>query len=601
MPDSVLNLILSLVALGVGPAVVLLAGRVRTATVVLDAFVLVVVGGLVLLHVLPESIALGGWYAVGATVLGLMVPVLVERGMSPAGGMRGITIGLALAGMLVHAMLDGVALVGGGGHSHVMPDGSVHHHGGDTVLVWAVLAHRLPVGIGIWWIVGRTLGKPIALLTLAVTAIGTVIGWGVGDALLTNASQAFAGVFQALLAGSLLHVLLHAHVPAPDVSKRARHIASVVGAFAAVGIVWAVEASHSHATGNGPTSGEVFLELAIESAPVLVLAYLIAGLGQAFMPASWIGWVNRGSALRQTLRGIAVGLPIPVCSCGVVPIYRGLVARGAAIAAGVAFLIATPELEIAAVLMTWQLLGSDVAIARIVAAALLALIVGMTVHFAVRGRVVGDAGDSLEDEKPVGSLGERMRGAMRVGLVDMVDQTAPWILVGLGVSAMLAPYLDPETFAALPPGLDVPLAAALGMPLYVCASGSTPLAAVFVAQGLSPGAALAFLLTGPATNVTTYGVLNGLHGARTATVFAVATFAGSVGLGYAVNAVMPSGTAELLQAHGVHASPLAIVSMVVLGLLVIGSMVRRGTRGFLESLFQSPAKSEPSATSHSCH
>ncbi len=607
-------LIISLVALGIGPLIVLGAGRARSASVLVDAYVLVVVAGLVGLHILPESIVLGGWAAVGAALVGCVLPILAERGMRPARGTRGIVIVLALAGLAAHAMIDGAALAGvdiglhGGhdhGHHHHHDHAHDHSHDHGSVMALAVIAHRVPVGIGIWWIVGRTLGIGIAIVTLLVTMIGTVVGFAVGEQVLTNASTTGIGIFQALLAGSLLHVLLHAHVPAPtDSASRWRHFASVLGGLAAIATVWVIEASHSHSHGSGPGPAQVFMTLALESAPILLLAYLVAGFAHAFTPGRWIEKINSGGTVGQAVRGIAVGLPLPVCSCGVVPIYRGLVARGTAIAAAVGFLIATPELEIAAVFITFELMGSEIAFARLAAAALLALIVGVVIGVvAKRHSSSADPAELPVDDLSGRPLGERVRGALRTGLVDMVDQTSPWILLGLGASAILMPYLEPEAIAGLPAGVDVPLAALLGMPIYVCASGSTPLAAIFVAQGLSPGAALAFLLTGPATNVTTFGVLKDLHGARTATVFSVAMFVGAIVLGYGVNWLFPVSTVPIANAlEHEHGGVFSYVALVVFGVLVLGSLLRRGTRGYLESLFKTPhhGKHDHDEAEHGC-
>ena len=190
--------------------------------------------------------------------------------------------------------------------------------------------------------------------------------------------------------------------------------------------------------------------------------------------------------------------------------------------AAVAFLIATPELEIAAILLTFQLMGTEIALARVLAAAVLAIAVGVLIG------ALGQSAQTQEEARLPDELadtpqtGNRLWSMFRFGYGDAVDNTAAWILLGIGLSSMLAPYLTQEFFASLPTGIDVPLAALLGLPLYVCASGSTPLAAIMVFQGLSPGAAIAFLLTGPATNITTFGVLHRLHGRRIAVLFSVA-------------------------------------------------------------------------------
>ena len=184
--------------------------------------------------------------------------------------------------------------------------------------------------------------------------------------------------------------------------------------------------------------------------------------------------------------------------------------------------------------------------------------------------------------------GEIRFEAVQFGYGPAVDSTATWILTGLLLSAMLMPYVDRDWIAALPTGIDVPIAALIGLPLYVCATGSTPLAAMLLVQGLSPGAVLALLLTGPATNVTTFGVLARLHGTRTALVFVVSMWLGAVLLGYLANWLI---TVPEMSAFGEHAheSPFAWVWLWGVALVFGWSLLRQGVRPFLERLFESPA------------
>ncbi len=120
-----------------------------------------------------------------------------------------------------------------------------------------------------------------------------------------------------------------------------------------------------------------FQGLALESAPALLIAYLMAGLAHAFIAPGKLAWLNRGSSLRQGVSGMALGLPLPICSCGVVPLYESLVKQKVSTAAAVAFLIATPELGIDAILMSVPLLGVPFTIVRVAVAALVALIVAL--------------------------------------------------------------------------------------------------------------------------------------------------------------------------------------------------------------------------------
>jgi uncharacterized membrane protein YraQ (UPF0718 family) len=306
--------------------------------------------------------------------------------------------------------------------------------------------------------------------------------------------------------------------------------------------------------------------------------------------------MTRGRPLTQALRGVAVGLPLPVCSCGVLPIYRELVRQKASLAAALAFLVATPELEITAVLLTWQLMGSQVALTRIAMAALLALLVGLVVgSLAERSRPADNEPPGSMPEPPHGTFGQRLSTALRFGYGPAVDNTATWILTGLLLSALIVPYVDREWLATLPAGIDVPIAALIGLPLYVCATGSTPLAAILLAKGLSPGATLALLLTGPATNLTTFGVLGRLHGRRVSIAFAAAMWLGAVAFGYAVNWLLPVDFASPAAAtvggeheHGAL-SPVETVFLCLLGAMFLVSLLRQGVRTFLERLFESPA------------
>jgi uncharacterized membrane protein YraQ (UPF0718 family) len=576
-------LALSFLALACGPLLVWLARRHAWSTVGLDSFCLVTIAGFVLLHLLPESAEQGGWAVFLLATIGFLLPTLAERQMHRAdAGMRRTVLWLAILGIAAHAILDGLFL---GDGNHLDEHGHRHTH---EVTAWAIILHRIPEGVGIWWIVPRTLGVLPAVLITLTSIAATVFGYYLGGQVLDETSQRGLAMLQGLLVGSLLHVVLHSHIPAPRETGRFR-IASVGGAAIAVAVLWIV--IHDHFPSDAPNSPmDVFVQLAVESAPALLIAYLLVGLCHAFLPTNWLKRMTQGPAVLQALRGVAVGLPLPVCSCGVVPIYRELVRQGTAITAAIAFLVATPELELAAVALTWQLMGPEVALARVGMAAVLALAVGLLVGALARRQAPDpDAPAGAMPEPQPAGIGPRLGTALRFGFGPAVDSTATWILAGLLLSAMLMPYIDRDWIANLTPGLDVPIAALLGLPLYVCATGSTPLAAMLLVQGLSPGAVLAFLLTGPATNVTTFGVLARLHGGRTAVVFALSMWLGAVGLGYLTNWLLPSPSVPALGADHQHGGWFGWLALAGLVALFSFSLLRQGVRPFLERLYESPA------------
>lgn len=586
---------LGFLALCAGPLLVFLLRASAWSTVALDSFCLITISGFALLHLLPESAEQAGWVVLPLALLGFVLPSIAERTLHHGDpGLRKTVLLLAIFGIAAHAILDGLFLEAGGrahaGHEHA----ATHE-----LTAWAVILHRIPEGLGIWWIVPRTLGARAAVWITATSVLATLFGYFLGGQVLTTNSQSALALLQSLLVGSLLHVVLHAHVPAPRDQGRVR-VASVAGGALGAAVLWFVIHDHFPQSELGSPL-EVFTTLALESAPALLVAYLLVGLCHVFLPADWMQTLTRGSRVGQAVRGVAVGLPLPVCSCGVVPIYRELIQKGAAVAAAVAFLVATPELELAAVMLTWQLMGGEVALVRVGMAAALALAVGVLVASfapARRADTPGDAEDCCAPSgEPPRGLPGRVAAAARFGFGPAVDSTATWILTGLLLSAMLTPYVDREWIASLPTGLDVPVAALIGLPLYVCATGSTPLAAVLLVQGLSPGAVLALLLTGPATNVTTFGVLSKLHGKRTAAVFAGSMWLGAVVLGYAANAVV---AAPELGALSDHADPGAAAWLWLWALAAVfgWSLLRQGVRPFLERLFESPANHAPGAGGH---
>jgi hypothetical protein len=176
--------------------------------------------------------------------------------------------------------------------------------------------------------------------------------------------------------------------------------------------------------------------------------------------------------------------------------------------------------------------------------------------------------------------------AFLAGLKEVLDDTAPWILLGLLIAAAATPLLESGWLGRLPPYVDVAIFAVVGFPVYVCASSATPLVAALLATGLSPGAAIAFLITGPATNATTLGVLSGLHGRRAAIAFAGVMVGLSVTLGIAVNVFVGTVSSPSLESL-VEEAPglLHQVFLVLLGGLFLWSLLRRGVRKFAGEIF----------------
>ncbi|HMY57992.1 MAG TPA: permease, partial [Pseudomonadota bacterium] len=317
-------------------------------------------------------------------------------------------------------------------------------------------------------------------------------------------------------------------------------------------------------------------------------------------PSAGVAWLGRGSALAQSVRGVLFGLPLPICSCGVLPVYRSLIVRGAPAAAALSFLVAAPELGVDAVLLSFPLLGLPLTVARIVCAFVVAVLAGSIVSRFLPAHSLPNA-IAAESPATTPSFWQRARTAYQIGYVETVDHTAPWIVLGLAIAAALEPLLRIEWVTALPKGLDVPLLALLGLPMYVCASSATPLVAVLIHKGISPGAAVAFLLTGPATNATTYGVLAQLHGRRVAVLYGVVIAALTISLGFLINHILGNSTGYPFHVGHDHSGILYPACLLLLFLLFATSFLRQGPRGFIRQLSLDSSTGMSSHDGHSHH
>src|SRR5690606_18386751 len=147
--------------------------------------------------------------------------------------------------------------------------------------------------------------------------------------------SSWLGIFQALIGGLLLHVVVHRSTVASDPKHQPRiRIAANIGGLAGLGLLAVLMpggAVHHHegaAVEPGVAMVSALFALARESAPALLLGFMLAGLVAAYLPTASLQWLRRGSRFSQSLRGVVLGLPLPLCSCGVIPVYRSLVKRG---------------------------------------------------------------------------------------------------------------------------------------------------------------------------------------------------------------------------------------------------------------------------------
>lgn len=255
---------------------------------------------------------------------------------------------------------------------------------------------------------------------------------------------------------------------------------------------------------------ELFLALwriLLELSPSLLLGLLIAGLIHTYLPS---GFVHRGLSrpgFSSVLRASLVGVPLPLCSCGVIPTALGLRNEGASKGATTAFMISTPQTGVDSVLVSAAFLGWPFALFKLAAAFVTGLIGGMLADRLMEpDSGAGAAQAGADEDRRGGGIVE----ALRYAVVDLLGAIDLWILAGVVLAALIEVALPADYFASQSWsqgiwGMLVMLAVAL--PLYVCTTGSVPIAASLIASGLPAGSALVFLMAGPATNLATFGAV----------------------------------------------------------------------------------------------
>ncbi len=284
---------------------------------------------------------------------------------------------------------------------------------------------------------------------------------------------------------------------------------------------------------------DTIVEIALESRLILgqMTPYLLFGFAVAGVLSVWVspGWVEArlgGHGLWPVMKASLFGVPLPLCSCSVIPVAVSLRRHGASRAATTAFLISTPQTGVDSIAVTYGLLGPVFAIFRPLAAFLTGLIGGALVR--VFGERNGADAVSQEKQPCCHSCCEgrhessRFARAWRHGFVALPRDVALPLLLGVLFAAALAVLVPAESLTAYVGGgaLSILLMMAVGVPIYVCATASVPIALGFMHMGASPGAALAFLIAGPATNAVTVATAWKVLGRRSASLYLV-TVAGS--------------------------------------------------------------------------
>jgi uncharacterized membrane protein YraQ (UPF0718 family)/copper chaperone CopZ len=351
--------------------------------------------------------------------------------------------------------------------------------------------------------------------------------------------------------------------------------------------------------------GSELLFILTEMSPYLLLGFFFAGLLHLLFPKKRVRQYMGKNNFMSILNASLLGVPLPLCSCGVIPTGISFYKHGASKPSTVSFLISTPQTGVDSIFVTYSLLGLPFAIIRPIVAFATGLFGGLlTKRFDREETAAATDGNGNEKEIPSGFF-PKIREMFRYSFVEFLQDISNWLIVGLLIAALISVFVPDNFFADKIPNsfIGMLLILVIAIPVYICATASVPVAAALMLKGLSPGAALVLLMAGPATNAATITMIGKVLGKRSLFAYLGAIVTGAILSGLFIDYFLPREW-FMLSEHFGHMNhehhemlPLWLRngSAILLALLLINGYVQKylikneKTDGFKKSTFDASA------------
>ena len=333
------------------------------------------------------------------------------------------------------------------------------------------------------------------------------------------------------------------------------------------------------------------LHIINEMSPFLLLGFLFAGLLHAFVPSKFYTKYLSKRNFKSVVNAALLGIPLPLCSCGVIPTAMSLRREGASKGATTSFLIATPQTGVDSIFATYSLMGLPFAITRPIVALITAIFGGQITnltdksdseetnspeekeehccchshkeepneehccchshkeepkeeHCCCHEKAEESEGHCCHCEEEIpqnATLMQKFGIALRYAFVDMMEDIGKWLVIGLVIAGLITVFVPQEFFAIFADNtwLSMLLVLAISIPMYVCATGSIPIAVALMMKGLTPGAALVLLMAGPAANMASILVIQKRLGTRTLLAYLSSIIGGAIAGGFVIDYLLP--------------------------------------------------------------
>lgn len=317
--------------------------------------------------------------------------------------------------------------------------------------------------------------------------------------------------------------------------------------------------------------------LLCEMSPYLLLGFLLAGLMHEFVPGKVYTKYLGSRSLKSVVLAALFGVPLPLCSCGVIPTAMGIRREGASKGATISFLIATPQTGVDSIIATYSLMGLPFAIIRPIVALLTAVFGGALCNvfdtddeIIVVRRGTTDKGQETTDKS---QWSKRLWNVLSYAFGEMMEDIGKWLAMGLIVAGIITVAVPDSWFTIFQGNTlySILFVLIFSIPMYLCATGSIPIALALMLKGLTPGAALVLLMAGPASNAASILVVSKVLGKRSMLIYLISIITGAVIFGFGIDHLLPREwfTAPVALYETCHEEGIGLFSYICTGLLLV--------------------------------
>ncbi len=337
----------------------------------------------------------------------------------------------------------------------------------------------------------------------------------------------------------------------------------------------------------------------LDLAPWLLLGLAIAGLLHIFIPDNFVRKHLGHGRISAIFKAVAFGVPMPLCSCGVIPAALGIKKQGADDGAALGFLISTPQTGVDSIMVSGSLLGLPFAIFKLVSAFVLG-ITGGIITFFVDSKTKPEINETKKSIEATEQPPKTIKELFNFAIDDLLKMIWRWLFAGILISAAITTWLPKDLFQnylGTNIWISMFIVLLVSLPMYVCATASVPIAAALVATGMPIGAALVFLMAGPASNVATIGAVYRTFGTKKLLIYLGTIIIGSLLSGWLFNSVIAEQTVNTVMQHH-KTGIIAIIAAVTLLLLMLRFAIKEFKVRVYESKQKRISKNMESITFH---